>query len=305
MGKTWESDAPLSYVIFLLLCAIWGSSFILMKKASLAFGPITIAGIRCGLAVLTILCFWRVLRRGPRPSWAALPKLVVISALGYAIPYAVQPYLVARYGSGFIGMMVCFVPLLTILFAIPVNRTYASRWQWVGVLGGLVCMAVVFADGLQRHVPVPKLAIALVVPACYALANTLVTRWFPDAAPLVLTALGTGLAALALLPLGASLETVHLGTHLTLALSSVLVLGTLGTGLAVYLFYRLILGEGPLFAGMVTYVIPWGALLWGWADAERITTLQVVALVGVALMVAVVQRDIVRSRADQSSSEAR
>ena len=81
-----------------------------------------------------------------------------------------------------------------------------------------------------------------------------------------------------------------------LPVASVVVLGVLGTGLAVFLFYKLILSQGPLFAGMVAYLIPVGALLWGWADGERITLLQVSALAGVLAMVAVVQTDIARRR---------
>ncbi len=66
-------------------------------------------------------------------------------------------------------------------------------------------------------------------------------------------------------------------------------LGVLGTGLATYGFYRLIQRHGPLFAGMVTYLIPLGAVAWGWLDRERVTGLQVAALVGVLAMVLVVQ----------------
>lgn len=283
--------------MFLLLCLVWGSSFILMKKASLVFGPVTIGAVRCTLAALALAAVLPLLRDAPRPRLSALPKLIVVAALGYAVPYAIQPYLVARHGSGFIGMMVSFVPLMTILVSIPLLGAFASRTQWLGVLAGLGCLGVVMADGLGRSVPASHLALALVVPLCYAVANTLVKRWFATASPVVLAAIGVGLAGAALAPLAGLLETLRPGPHLGLALGSLLVLGLLGTGLAVYLFYRLILDQGPLFAGMVTYVIPVGAVLWGWADAERVTPLQIGALVGVLGTVSLVQWDIARRAA--------
>ncbi len=52
--------------------------------------------------------------------------------------------------------------------------------------------------------------------------------------------------------------------------------------------------NGPLYAGMVTYVIPFGALIWSWIDKEKITTMQITAITIVLLMVGIVQRDITK-----------
>jgi len=66
-------------------------------------------------------------------------------------------------------------------------------------------------------------------------------------------------------------------------------LGVVGTGIATVMFYRLVQTRGPLYAGMVTYVIPLGALAWGWYDGETVTGMQLLALVGVFAAVAMVQ----------------
>ncbi|HMO85819.1 MAG TPA: hypothetical protein PKC18_12970, partial [Lacipirellulaceae bacterium] len=47
--------------------------------------------------------------------------------------------------------------------------------------------------------------------------------------------------------------------------------------------------HGPLYAGMVTYVIPVVALAWGQFDRERLSATQAAAIVGVLAMVALVQ----------------
>jgi len=68
-----------------------------------------------------------------------------------------------------------------------------------------------------------------------------------------------------------------------------MLLGMVGTGVATVLFYRLIQERGPLFAGMVTYVVPAEALLWGAMDGETVTRWQIVALGVIFLSVALVQ----------------
>jgi len=50
-----------------------------------------------------------------------------------------------------------------------------------------------------------------------------------------------------------------------------------------------VLERGPLFAGMITYVVPMLALTWGRFDHETITTRQMAAIAGVLAMVALVQ----------------
>jgi drug/metabolite transporter (DMT)-like permease len=74
-----------------------------------------------------------------------------------------------------------------------------------------------------------------------------------------------------------------------LAIGSLCLLAVFSTGLAILLFIQLVKHQGPLFAGMVTYVIPVVALAWGQFDSERLTPLQLSAMAGVLAMVALVQ----------------
>ena len=55
-------------------------------------------------------------------------------------------------------------------------------------------------------------------------------------------------------------------------------LGILGTAVATIIFYKLLKIGGPLFATLVTYVIPFVALVWGYLAGERITLFQLVCL---------------------------
>jgi drug/metabolite transporter (DMT)-like permease len=73
------------------------------------------------------------------------------------------------------------------------------------------------------------------------------------------------------------------------AAGSLVVLGVFSTGMGMLMFNQLVQQQGPLFAVMVTNLTPIGALVLGWADAERVTGLQLAALVGVLICVAVVQ----------------
>jgi drug/metabolite transporter (DMT)-like permease len=196
------------------------------------------------------------------------------------------------------------VPLVTILATIPMLGIWPTSRQLVGVLGGLVCMAGVVFDGSQRGIPLGVLALGLIVPFTYALGNTYIKWKLDHLHPLPLTVLFLGSGGLMLLPLwcwpnaqaAAGIGGPAQPYDWPLALVSISLLAIIGTGLTILLFIHLVKHQGPLFAGMVTYVIPVLALAWGQFDGEKLTTLQLAAMAGVLAMVALVQWGAVNNR---------
>ncbi len=284
----------MDHLLFALICGVWGSSFILMKKASDVFSPVSIGGWRTLSGAAVLACIWFVLMR--RRNWpltrADLPGLSVVVLVGYVYPFIMQPYLIGKYqDSAFIGMLITLVPILTIITQwIMLNRRAGAR-QWVGVIGGLCCIAALSGVGPAQRMSRVDLLLAISVPVAYAISNTFIKRRFSDspALPLACSALAGG--AMIMLPWGLASESIDTSgqTALGLAIVWLAVLGVVGTGICLMLFYGLIQRRGPLYAGMVTYVIPLGALAWGWLDDETISAGQLVALGGVLVMVALVQ----------------
>jgi drug/metabolite transporter (DMT)-like permease len=146
-------------------------------------------------------------------------------------------------------------------------------------------------DGLRHHVALSDLLVAFSVPTTYSIANCWIRRRLRHLPPLELTMLCLGTASCVLLPLSVWFEddrTLH-APHWPIAVASVAILGIAGTGIATLLFNKLVQDQGPLFATMTTNIVPVGAVLWGWADGERITAVQLAALVGILVMVSIVQ----------------
>jgi drug/metabolite transporter (DMT)-like permease len=215
-----------------------------------------------------------------------------------AVPFVVLPYVVAQgFGHSFMGMMMAIVPLATILISIPMLRLWPSRRQVVGVVGGLVGLGFILQGGSERGMPLGLLALAASVPITYSFGNTYI-KWKLNHVPaLPLTTLLLGIAGAMLLPVQFfaplreffDLAPPARPDDWPQAIASLAFLSILATGFSVLMFIHLVLKQGPLFAGMITYVVPVLALLWGAYDHETITPMQVVAMVGVLSMVALVQ----------------
>src|SRR5690606_17979421 len=130
---------------------------------------------------------------------------------------------------------------------------------------------------------------AITVPLSYAIGNVFLRRHLRNQSSLVVSAWLMILAGLMLLPL-ASFEVITqpplASTNAwTEALLAMLIIGPLGTGLCIYMFVGMVRERGPLFAGMVTYVVPPIAFAWGYADGETISGAQLVGIAGILAMV--------------------
>lgn len=280
------------HAIFATICLLWGSNFILMKKALTCFGPVTVGGARVALGAAVVAVIWWLRKEAWPVNRKHAGHLCMVAFLSYIYPYIAQPYLINRsQSSAFVGMMVSLVPLSTILVSIPMLRIHPTPRQIIGVVGGLLCFCLVFYEGFTvRGLSAFDLLLAGSVPIGYAAINTYIKKYLSDVPPIPLTLISLAMAAVAILPIGLAIEPMRLDDNLPWALIALITLGSIGTGVATILFYKLIRERGPLFAGMVTYIIPTLAMLFGAADREKLTLLQLFALLGIFAMVALVQR---------------
>lgn len=302
------------YFLFVLLSLIWGTNFILMKKALLGFEPTTIAVLRVAGGLLPLLLVWLLRReRWPLGREHILP-LLFVALIGYSWPFAIQPTLIRMADSGFISMMVCFVPLMTIVVSVPLLRILPTPRQLLGVIVGLGCSAGILMSGREQHdMGWTAIALAISVPLFYAITNTYIKRRFVGVRAMPLTISSLAFSTILLSPLAivppeqfasgsaiaetqASPSTDEMPNDSAAAkvpgyipILAVIALGVVGTGGGILIFNWLLQERGPLFAGMVTYLIPLIAILWGAIDGERITSAQMAAFAGVLAAVALVQ----------------
>lgn len=286
------------YLAFLFICLCWGASFILMNRASHALGPVDVAIGRMALGAATLAVYCAVTKRWARFKPRDLAELAVVSALANSWPYVVQPYVMHQAGEhGFFGLMVAFVPLATIAASIPILGVWPTPRQLLGVVGGLACAALIMWDGAARGISPGLLALSISTPITYAFGNIYIKWRFTHLPSAPFTAVFLALGAAVLVPLEfmpALLARWRLSAPPTphnwpQALASLAFLGIVGTGIAIVLFVYLVKTQGPLFAGMVTYVVPMLALVWGQYDGERLTAAQLASIAGVLAMVALVQ----------------
>jgi drug/metabolite transporter (DMT)-like permease len=286
------------HLSFAFLCLVWGSSFILTERARHAFGAVDVALGRVGGGALVLVVLWWFHRRAHRFTARDLWNTGLAALIGLVLPIVILSYCVAAgYGHSYFGMMVAFVPLATIAVSVPMLRIWPTAQQLIGVLGGLACIGLLVDVGSDRGMSSSLVALALLAPIGYAIGNTLIKAKLSHVPAIPLSAMLMLTGTAMILPLEfmpSAVERMHLDRpevahDVPAAIGALAFLGVVGTGIAIWLFNRLIIDRGPLFAGMVTYVFPLVALAWGRFDGEPLGIRQLAAMAGVLSMVALVQ----------------
>jgi drug/metabolite transporter (DMT)-like permease len=251
---------------FVLLSAIWGSSYLYIKVLGrtwpavwVAFGRVTL-----GALTLTLLVLWRR-ERFPtdRRLWL---HCLVAAALFNAAPFTLFAFGEQHVASIVAGLWNSTTPLwvlIVLLMAFPEERP--NRDRVVGILVGFGGVALLLGPwrGLGGGQLVGHLACAGAA-LCYGFGFPYTRRYLAmrSESGVVLSACQLTCAVLVLalfLPL-ARTPTAHIGLD---GWGSLLALGVLSSGVAYALNYAIIRARGSAVASTVTYLIPVVATILG------------------------------------------
>jgi drug/metabolite transporter (DMT)-like permease len=249
------------------LGAIWGSSFLFTHEASLGLGVLPTAGLRVGIASLTLLPLLLAQGLGARMmrEWRVL---LLLGALNSGLPSALYAYAVQHISTGLSSILNATTPLFGAIVSWLWLGEKLRRRQVLGLALGLAGVVLLAWDtaGLDTHEPVSASAWAVLAclgaTTCYALSASLAQKHLPGVPPL-LTATGSQLGGLALLagPAWVMRPEVWPGMQ---AWAAVIVLGVLCSGVAYLLYFQLIAQCGPARALAVTYLMPVFAMAYGY-----------------------------------------
>lgn len=279
--------------LFILLAIIWGSSFILMKRALLALTPYQVGALRVVSAGVAVNLFaFRRYRKFPKKDFW---PLFWVGMLGNALPYMLFPLAVSKVDSATVGITNSLVPIFTMIIGMIWFKSTIKTLQAVGVVVGFAgAWSLISARGgtgldLQSY----YLLFAVLGTVFYAISiNTIKERLF-HVDSLSLTAFTLAIVSVPLmvyLAVSDFPERVAQNPQAWASVGYIVFLGVLGTGLAVYLFNHLIKISSTVFSASVTYCIPIVAVLWGWWDGEQLTLQHLTGIVGILIGVYLVNR---------------
>ncbi|KOY51482.1 DMT family transporter [Polaribacter dokdonensis] len=279
------------WLYLLLLSFVWGSSFILMKKALIDLTPVQVGALRMLIAGVFLLAFgFKSLKQIKRKHY----KYIVYTALlGTFFPVFLFAFAVNGIDSSIASILNSLTPFNTFIFGVLAFGLKFKKEQLLGIVIGLIGTIVLIVKGADLNPNQNYWFTLLVVIASigYALNVNLVKKHLSDVSALSIV---TGNFLLLVIPAFIVLyfsdffETVEFTDAKTSALGYVAVLAIFGTGIAKVFYNKMVHLASPIFASSVTYLIPIVAVFWGILDGEELSVVQLMAgliiLLGVYLL---------------------
>ena len=257
--KTWLAD-------YLVLGALWGSSFLFTRFSALEFGAMATAAGRVAIAAAFLLPI--VIIKGLLPElqqhWK---KIFVMGIFNSAIPFACFAFALLSITTGLSSILNATVPMFGALVAWVWLKDKPALPRIAGIVIGFTGIALLawdkatFKPDASGAAPGWAVLACLLACLCYGIAASFAKKYMGGISPMV-TAAGSQIGA----TLGLALPAIWLwpaSTPSTTAWMALLVLGIACTGIAYILYFRLIEKAGPQRTLTVTFLIPVFAVFYG------------------------------------------
>lgn len=271
----------IKWLLFLLLCFVWGSSFILMKASRDGLTGLQIGALRIFSAGLVCLPFvFHHFRKIPSRKTGLL---FLTGLLGNLLPALLFALAITRIDSSLAGVLNSLTPLCVVCIGVWVYRDSISGKKIIGILIGFagLCLLSLGQSQIDHWGHLGYASLVLLATICYGFNVNLVSHQLSSLPPI---AVATTSLTLMIVPSGLALAFTGFfslsfqDTIIQWAVLNSVILGIVSSAIATALFYLLVQIAGGLFASLVTYGIPFVALSWGFLDGEKITWLTVISL---------------------------
>jgi drug/metabolite transporter (DMT)-like permease len=252
------------YARLLALAAIWGGSFLFMRVAAPALGPVWTAEGRMLIGAAALAAWFAF--TGFDPRWRAHRGFyAAVGVVNSAIPFSLYAYAAIHLPASLMAILNATSPMFGLALGAAFSGERVTPRRIAGLLLGAAGVAIIARPGSFDAGASFGWAVAASLAASfsYGVTGVLVRRWGAGVPSRGMAVATQAWAAVALLPLLPFLAPEAAPSSAVLA--SLVALGVLASGVAFILYFRLITDVGATRALTVTFLVPVFAFGWGFA----------------------------------------
>ena len=296
----------MNILVWIILCLIWGSTWIFIKIGLNDLPPITFAAARFSLAIIILAPIIKLLGfRMPstRSEWRLIGLTGFLQfSLNYSAVFWSEQYITSGLAAVLQATITVFGLLLAWIF-LPSERI--TRAKVIGVAVGIVGVAIIFIDQLRVESRWAFAGCVAIVLGAYAAAQASILVKAKASglhpASLVFSQMLCGLPAIVIYALLAEGNPLNLNWSFT-AIACVIYLTIAGTIAAFWLYYWLLSRIESTKAMMISLVTPLLAVVLGGIFLGE--TLPPQTFFGGLLIIASIGLIVIRSRSVSTTEDA-
>jgi drug/metabolite transporter (DMT)-like permease len=289
--------------LLILLSLIWGSSFILIKKGLNGLTPMEVGSLRIFSAALFLLPF--ALKNLHKIKRHQVKYLISVGLVGSFFPAFLFAIAQTRLESSITGVLNALTPLFTVLIGTFLYQKTQPARVFIGILVGFVGTAVLITAGSGGDISDFNFYALFVVLATifYAFNVNIIKSHLQDLRSMTITSISLlivgPLATIQLFFFTDFPNKIMVVEGTVQATLFIIVLGVVGTALALIIFNKLVNITDPVFTSSVTYIIPIVSVVWGVLDGEVLLTSHGIGIAAILVGVYIANRQQSRTLAQK------
>ncbi len=249
--------------------------------------PLEVGALRILSAAVFLLPFvWKNFKEVQKKQFKSLLSVGLVGSFLPAFLFAIAQ---TRLESSITGVLNAMTPIFTILVGLVFFAQKQNSRVYLGMIGGFIGTVLLIAAGSGGSIADFNFYGLFVILATlmYAFNLNIIKYNLKGLRAITITSLSLAfvgpLALIVLLGFTGFTTKIVEVDGAGFATMYIVILGVVGTALALIVFNNLVRMTDPVFTSSVTYIIPVVAVIWGILDGEVLTLLHFVGIVAILI----------------------
>jgi drug/metabolite transporter (DMT)-like permease len=256
-----------SVLIFIMLCLIWGSTWLGIKIGLEDSPPFLSAGFRFLVATIILYLLAQIKGIDFRKNRGKLKQIFLPGIFQYFFSYALVYWGEQFISSGLMAILFSTLPFFVAFYAFFILKNEKlGFWKIFGLILGFLGIIVIFSENLSLGLKENFWGMLAAVgsAACSALSTVLIKKNLKEVNPVVTATYQMALGSFFLLITGFSLEKLSDFKITFNSLGALLYLAIFGSAIAFVSYYWLLKKVEATKISVIAFITPIVAVFLGW-----------------------------------------
>lgn len=252
---------------YILICLLWGSTWLVIRIGLDSLTPLLAAGIRFLFASIFIFGMMKIKKVSLQTDSLSIRLYLMMGFLSFVIPFGLVYWAEQFIASGLTSVLFAVFPFFVILFSrITIPNEAIGIYKIIGTILGFAGIFTIFSDDLSIDISQDFWAMIAILISAVMQAGIAVTmkKYGGHLNPLSMNLMPVLIAGVVMIPLGLMFEDMTSVVIDGKAVFSVLYLAFFGTLITFTTYYWLLKRINVVILSLSAFITPIIAIVLGW-----------------------------------------
>ena len=252
--------------VYVMLCFIWGSTWLTIRLGLESLTPIYSAGVRFSLASIFIIILMRFKGVRLQTDKLSIKLYLIMGFFSFVIPFGLVYWAEQFVPSGMAAVLFAVFPFFVAIFSyISISKDSIDKFKIIGIILGFLGIVIIFSDSFGGDITDYLLGMIAIVLSgiMQAAIAVIIKKYGHHLNPLSMNFVPMLIAGISMILLGFAIENTSANIYGIDAILSILYLALFGSVVTFTSYYWLIKRINLVILSLIAFITPIVALFLG------------------------------------------